>query len=151
MGVFDDPDFGYLAYGFEARVCPWSWATIARLFGDSEAVIAVFEEAQFLGLNVRFWKDTETAPIMMGVANSPDRTSSLTLANAKANALLESIGCRSGSPGQIDLPELACCLADPATRRNLERSGLETAVGISTRWSIGGMMKIHVLSGISLR
>ena len=36
VDVYDDDDFGYLAYGFEARVCPWSWATIAGLFGDSD-------------------------------------------------------------------------------------------------------------------
>lgn len=124
VGMFDDPDFGYLAYGFEARVCPCSWAAIARLFGDSEAVIAVVEEAQFLGLNVRFWKDAETAAIMMAVAHSPDGSRSLDLPDEPAGTLLESVGLASKWVGDLDLAELARCIGDPATRRYLERSGL---------------------------
>jgi hypothetical protein len=57
VGVFDDLDFTYLEEGFDARVCPWSWATLARIFGNEELVISVIEEAQFLGLNVRFWQN----------------------------------------------------------------------------------------------
>ena len=115
---------GFLAYGFEARVCPLSWATIARLFDDSEAVIAVVEEAQFLGLNVRFWKDNAAAAIMMGVATTPDGSRSLILNDAAADALLETLGQRGNVLGDIDVPELARCIANPATRRHLGHNGL---------------------------
>ena len=126
VGVYDDDDFGYLAYGFEARVCPWSWATIAGLFGDSEAVIAVVEEAQFEGLNVRFWKDPDTATIMMGIANRADGTRGMNLANGNAYALLDALGAPRDACGDIDLAELVDAISDPATRRHLERQGMST-------------------------
>ncbi|MEP3145474.1 hypothetical protein [Qipengyuania citrea] len=126
IGVYDDEDFGYLAYGFEARVCPWSWATIAGIFGDSEGVIAVVEEAQFEGLNVRFWKDTKTAAIMMGVATSADGTRDMSLANANAYALLDALGAPRDPCGDLDLPDLLDAINDPATRRHLERQGMAT-------------------------
>lgn len=119
-------DAGYLAFEFEARVCPWSWATIAGIFGDSEAVIAVVEEAQFEGLNVRFWKDPDTATIMMGVANRADGTREMNLANGNAYALLDALGAPRDASGEIDLDELVDAIGDPATRRHLERQGMST-------------------------
>ena len=129
VDVYGDDDFGYLAYGFEARVCPWSWATIAGLFGDSEAVIAVVEEAQFEGLNVRFWKDEESASIMMGVSTTPDGTTEMQLSNANAYALLAAIGAQRDATGEIDLADLTSAITDPATRRYLEREGMDTYLG----------------------
>jgi hypothetical protein len=113
VGVYDDDDFGYLAYGFEARVCPWSWATIAELFGDSEAVIAVVEEAQFEGLNVRFWKDERSASIMMDVSATPDGTTEMQLSNANAYALLAAIGAERDATGEIKLADLTSAITDP--------------------------------------
>ena len=52
----DDED-PLVACSFEARVCPWSLASICALFDYDEGVIAVVEEAQFRGLNVRFDRD----------------------------------------------------------------------------------------------
>ena len=126
VGVYDDDDFGYLAYGFEARACPWSWATIAGLFGDSEAVIAVIEEAQFEGLNVRFWKDDATASIMMGVSATLDGTHAMQLSNGNAHALLAALGAADAATGDLELDELSAAISDPATRRHLEREGMNT-------------------------
>ena len=102
---------------------------IAGLFGDSEAVIAVVEEAQFEGLNVRFWKDEESASIMMGVSTTPDGTTEMQLSNANAYALLAAIGAQRDATGEIDLADLTSAITDPATRRYLEREGMDTYLG----------------------
>lgn len=128
VGVFDDDAFSYLEHGFEARVCPWSWATLARLFGNEEAAIAVIEEAQFLGLTVRFWRDTQTAEIMMAVSSTPDGTWPMDLSNSSAHHLLDALGKGCEPSGQIDLDELQTIIADQPTRRHLAHSGLETYV-----------------------
>ena len=96
------------------------------MFGDSEAVIAVVEEAQFEGLNVRFCKDPATATIMMGVATSADGTREMLLANGNAYALLDALGAPRDACGDLDLSDLVDAIADPATRRHLERQGMNT-------------------------
>jgi hypothetical protein len=67
----DDED-PLVACSFEARVCPWSLASICALFDYDEGVIAVVEEAQFRGLNVRFDRDDATRSISLRVASTPD-------------------------------------------------------------------------------
>ena len=128
VGVFDDEAFRYLDHGFEARVCPWSLATLARLFGNQEAVIAVIEEAQFLGLTVRFWRDAESESIKMVVSSTPDGAWSMYLSNANAHHLLDALGKDCEAFGQIELDELNTIIADQPTRRNLAHSGLATYV-----------------------
>lgn len=126
VGMFDDEEFNYLDYGFEARVCPWSWATLARIFDDSEAVIAVIEEAQFLGLNVRFWKDTEGCMIMMAISTTPDGCRPMDLSMQNGRALLNVLGKRLSRHGEIDLFELREILSHNPTRRHIERSGMQS-------------------------
>ena len=70
--IEDDDDDPLVSASFEARVCPWSLASICALFDHDEAVIAVVEEAQFRGLTIRFWRDDATRSIRMCVGSSPD-------------------------------------------------------------------------------
>ena len=62
----------FLAYNFEARVCPWSLASVCAIFDHDPGVIAVVEEAQFRGLNIRFWRNETRGAVMMSVARSID-------------------------------------------------------------------------------
>lgn len=126
VGAANDADFGYLAFDFEARVCPFALATIAALFDYDEAVISVVEEAQFEGLNVRFWKDLQTDTIIMAVAQSVDGTRSVELADFNARALLDILGANAVDCDDLDLAELVDAIDDPATRRHLEREGMAT-------------------------
>ena len=125
VGVFNDPDFTYLDEGFDARVCPWSWASLARIFGNQEEIISVIEEAQFLGLNVRFWRTEHTTSIMMGVSSTPDGSFPLDLTDHNAKMLLDAIGVECETSGAIDINDLADVINDPPTRRHLSWSGLE--------------------------
>ena len=124
IGTENNSDFGYLAFDFEARVCPFALATIAALFDYDEAVISIVEEAQFEGLNVRFWKDLQTDTIIMVVAPSVDGTRSMELADFNARALLDVLGANEVDCDDLDLAEVVNVIGDPATRRHLEREGM---------------------------
>lgn len=128
VGIFDDPNFSYLADGFDARVCPWSWATLARLFGNQEAVISVIEEAQFLGLNVRIWRESADAQIMMGVSSTPDGAFPINLSDTNGQLLLDAIGMGNAPTGSIDADDLSQAINDPPTRRHLTWGGMETCL-----------------------
>lgn len=128
VGIFDDEDFRYLDSGFEARVCPWSWATLAKIFGEQETAIAVIEEAQFLALKVRFWRDHESEHIMMAVSSTPDGAWPMDLSNSNAHDLLDALGKDCEPFGHIELDELHAIIADQPTRRHLAHSGLESYV-----------------------
>lgn len=128
VGVMDDPDFSYFDEGFDARVCPWSWASLARIFGNEEPVICVIEEAQFLGLNVRFWRIENTGEIMIGVSSTPDGSFPLDLTDRNAQLLLNAIGVGYETSGAINMNELADVINDPPTRRHLSSNGLENYV-----------------------
>lgn len=126
VGVFDDYEFHCLDEGFDARVCPWSWATLGRLFDDQESVISVIEEAQYFGLMVRFWRNAQTTEIMMGVSRTPDGSFPLHLNDQNARLLLDVIGVATASKGTIHMAQLTQAIDDAPTRRHLERNGLET-------------------------
>lgn len=128
VGVFDDETFAYLEHGFEARVCPWSWATLARLFGDEEAAISVIEEAQFLGLAVRFWRHHDSDDIMMAVSSTPYGAWPMDLSNSNAHHLLYALGKNREPFGQIELGELNTIIAHQPTRRHLAHAGLASYV-----------------------
>lgn len=128
VGIFDDEDFSYLDSGFVARVCPWSWATLAKIFDDEETAIAVIEESQFLALKVRFWRDHESEDIMMAVSSTPDGAWPMDLRNSKAHDLLDAFGRDCEPFGHIELDEVQAIIADQPTRRHLAHSGLESYV-----------------------
>ena len=121
---FGDEGDAFLAYNFEARVCPWSLASITALFDHDASVISVVEEAQFRGLNIRFWRDDERGSVMMGVATTLDGSASVDLSNDHAYALLDALGIERDATGAIAVSELRSIVADPVIRERMNRGGL---------------------------
>lgn len=121
---FGDEGDEFLAYNFEARVCPWSLASVCALFDHDPGVIAVVEEAQFRGLNIRFWRVGATGDVMMGVARSLDGSASMDLSNANAHALLDALGVDRDTCGRIPVSDLRSMVADPAVRERIIKGGL---------------------------
>lgn len=121
---FGDEGDEFLAYNFEARVCPWSLASICALFDHDPSVIAVIEEAQFRGLNIRFWRVDAKGDVMMGVARSLDGSTSMDLSNANAHALLDALGVDRDTCGQVPITDLRSMVADPTVRERITRGGL---------------------------
>ena len=114
----------FLAYNFEARVCPWSLASVCAIFDHDPGVIAVVEEAQFRGLNIRFLRNETRGAVMMSVAKSIDGSALIDLSNDNAYALLDALGIDRDACGQIALSELRTIVTDPARRSRLDTDGL---------------------------
>jgi hypothetical protein len=91
-------------------------------------VISIIEEAQFLGLNVRFWRDAETDEIIMGISSTPDGSFPIDLCDQNAHHLLEAIGMGQASSGSMLISDLNDLINDPPTRRHLAWKGMETCL-----------------------
>jgi hypothetical protein len=114
-GVTGDPPFE-----FEARVCPLALAVVSKCFDHDPAVIAVLDEAQFLGRRVRIWQTEHGGDIKIGLASNPDAAPELEVANGNAYALLEGLGLDPDRGGAVAMTELRLRLTDPRIRRRLD-------------------------------
>jgi len=128
--LLDQPDEDPLvACSFEARVCPWSLASVCAIFDHDEGVIAVVEEAQFRGLNVRFQRDDATRSISMRVATSPDGVSEVSLPSMSASRVLDALRLSDDHRGSIPVAELRDLLKEPTVRADLDQ--LDTGACLS--------------------
>ncbi|WP_298089072.1 hypothetical protein [uncultured Sphingomonas sp.] len=127
--VLADPDpdeRGFLPNHLEARVCPVALATIARLFDYDEAVITVVEEAQFRRRRISVYPVDQASTLAMGIALTSDLGHELDLASNNAFALLESLGLRPDSVGEIPVHAVLARLSHPAVRRRAMAEGTST-------------------------
>ncbi|RVT38673.1 hypothetical protein [Sphingobium algorifonticola] len=122
--VLLEPD-AYLGNSFEARVCPLALAAVTRHFDHDIAVIAVVEEAQFLGRRIAIHHDGMKAEISMRVALTSDSGLELDLANGNAFALLEALGMDRTSVGEITLDQLRARLSDPSLPARARTYGVD--------------------------
>jgi len=121
--VLLDPD-DFLSYSFEARVCPLALATLARVFAYQTDVITVLEEAQFRSRRVSIYRREGAGPITMSVALTSDLALELNLAVGNAYALLEGLGLRPDSVGELSIETARARLANPAVQREASNRGV---------------------------
>ncbi|WP_230771791.1 hypothetical protein [Sphingomonas sp. Leaf4] len=117
------PDYGTIdgpIFSFEARVCPLALAVVTAIFDHDPAVIAVVDEAQYLGRRVRISRTRQGASIRLELADNPDAAPELNLANGNAYALLETLGIEADSVGAVPLSELRDRLTNPTIRRRID-------------------------------
>ncbi len=125
--VLLDPDAAedeFLSYHFEARVCPVALASVTRVFDFQTDVISVVEEAQFRSRRVSVFRVEETRSIRMRVALTSDVGAELDLSTNNAHALLEGLGLRPDSVGEIPIDTVRARLANPAVRRRAAEHGV---------------------------
>ncbi|RSU86974.1 hypothetical protein [Sphingomonas koreensis] len=120
--VLLEPD-DFLSYSFEARVCPLALATVARVFNFDPDAITVIEEAQFRSRRVSIYRG-DSGTIVMAVALTSDPGVELNLANGNAYALLEGLGLRPDSAGELPIDAVRERLANPAVRQNAAEHGV---------------------------
>jgi hypothetical protein len=114
-GVTGDPWFE-----FDARVCHLSLATVARCFDHDPSVIAILDEAQFLGRRVRIAQIDRARDIEMRLSLNPDAAPEIVMANPAALTLLEGLGIDRTIAGMVPMTELRQRLMDPRIRRRLD-------------------------------
>lgn len=125
--VLLDPDAAedaYLSYHFEARVCPLALASITKVFDFATDVIGVVEEAQFRSRRISVYRAEPAGTINMRVALTSDLGLELDLASSNAYALLESLGLRPDSVGEIPIEAIRARRDNPAVRRRATEEGL---------------------------
>lgn len=115
----DDPDGEpeQLTYAFDASICRFAIASMARLFGNRAEAIAVIEEAQFLGRLLSFRRREVTQELSIEVSQRVDGPGELDLANGNAHAVLEALDLKPESIGEITLDELRARLSLPTVRQ----------------------------------
>ncbi len=111
---------GDAAFELEARVCPLALAVVSQCFDHDPAVIAVIEEAQFLGRRVRIWQTERAGDIMIGIAVNPDAAPVMSVNGFDALAILTGLGLDREQTGSIPMAELRQRLTDPRIRRRLD-------------------------------
>ncbi|ARR57846.1 hypothetical protein HY78_30620 (plasmid) [Rhizorhabdus wittichii DC-6] len=125
--VLLDPDAAedaFLSYHFEARVCPLALAALAKVFDFAPDVISVVEEAQFRSRRISVYRCERAGTIHMRMALTSDLGLELDLASSNAYALLESLGLRPDSVGEIPIETIRERLANPAIRRRAAEEGV---------------------------
>jgi hypothetical protein len=114
-GVAGDPWFE-----FEARVCHLSLAVVSKCFDHDPSVIAILDEAQFLGRRVRVTQTERASDITRRLSLNPNAASEIALANAQALALLDGLGIDRRVTGMVTMTELRQRLTTPRIRRRLD-------------------------------
>ncbi len=114
-GVTGDPWFE-----FDARVCHLSLASVSKCFDHDPAVIAVLDEAQFLGRRVRIAQTERSSDIQLRLSLNPDAAPEMALANPEALTLLDRLGIDRQTAGMVPMTELRQRLMDPRIRRRLD-------------------------------
>ncbi|RYY12046.1 MAG: hypothetical protein EON55_13075 [Alphaproteobacteria bacterium] len=114
-GVTGDPWFE-----FDVRVCHLSLAVVSKCFDHDLYVIAILDEAQFLGRRVRVFQTEPTGDITVRLSLNPDAAPQIALANPQALALLDGLGIDRMVAGMVPMTELRRRLTDPRIRRRLD-------------------------------
>lgn len=108
------------AFDLEARVCHLALAVVSKCFDHDPDVIAILDEAQYLGRRVRIWQDQRGSDIKMRLSLTPDGAPQLTVADDSAMALLAGLGLGRANAGVIAMAELRDRLTNPRIRRRLD-------------------------------
>jgi len=114
-GLTGDPWFE-----LDARVCHLSLAVVSKCFDHAPSVIAILDEAQFLGRRVRVAQTERAGDITMRLSLNPDAAPEIALANAQALALLDGLGIDRQVAGMVTMTELRQRLTTPRIRRRLD-------------------------------
>ncbi len=113
-GVTGDPGFE-----LEARICPLALAVVSKCFDHDPDVIAVLEEAQFLGRRVRIWQALRSRDFRIRLSLTPDDAPQLAMSEAHAMTLLYGLGLDRERTGVIAMTELRDRLTSPRISRRL--------------------------------
>ena len=111
----DEPGFE-----LEARVCPVALASLSKCFDHDPAVIAILDEAQYLGRRVTIWHERSTGDIKMRLSLTPDSAPHLSVDEGAALALLNGLGITPDRTGVVPVAWLRDRLTTPRIRRRLD-------------------------------
>lgn len=136
-GVTGDPGFD-----LEARICPLALAVVSKCFDHDADVIAVLEEAQYLGRRVRIWQERRGGDIRIRLSLTPDAAPQLAVTEASAMKLLDRLGLDRKRAGAVAMTELRDRLTDPRIRRRLD-ADLDLANTVETLTAMAALKPVE--------
>ena len=136
-GVTGDPTFE-----LEARICPLALAVVSKCFDHDVDVIAVLEEAQYLGRRVRIWQERRGGDIRIRISLTPDAAPQLAVTEANGMKLLDRLGLDRRRAGAVAMTELRDRLTDPRIRRRLD-ADLDLANTVETLTAMAALKPVE--------
>lgn len=120
----DPGEFLAAPVNFEINANALAIAEFASCFDHRPEIIAIVEEAQFLGRMLRIDHQQCDAPITMRVSEHIALVGAITMSSDLAEKVPTSLGCHQQEPGQLSLQELGTALEDHRTYAAFVRAGI---------------------------
>ncbi|WP_103727496.1 hypothetical protein [Novosphingobium sp. HII-3] len=127
--VVTEPEAGETegtAYNFEANANAVALAKFAGLFTERLDVLAILEEAQFLGRAIRVSRAAPNTDAILQVSEHITLTPEIAVTSEQADHVLDCLGLDNHVTEGIPLSTLRSTLANPATYHRFERGNLTT-------------------------
>lgn len=121
----DIGEFGYAPLNFEINANSLSIAEFSACFGYRVDVIAVLDEAQFLGRMIRIEHAQRDEPITIQVSSNISLARELMMGDELARKVLFALGLSSQMKGSITLGDLQEALRSPKTYDAFARAHIE--------------------------
>ena len=121
----DEGEIEGTAYKFEVSANTLALATFARVLDFRTDIIAVVEEAQFLGRSLRVERDGPGADPVLRVSEHIALTPDLMMARDIADKLMQALELDPSETRSLRLDHLRDLLRDPATFRAFDELGIK--------------------------
>ena len=125
--LFPDLDEGErhgTAYNFEINANMIALATFSRIFAERLDVIALVEEAQWLGRNLRIERDDETGKVTMRVSSTIALSPEFMMNDDMARSALACLGIDLAKARSLRLNTLKDLLLSPGVHQRFENANL---------------------------
>lgn len=133
--ILDDGELDGTAYNFEANANAIALAKFAPLFRDRLDLLAVLEEAQFLGRSIRVSRTARNCDALLEVSEHIALSPEIAVTRAQRDHVLECLDLDPTTSTEIPLDALRSKLSDPAIYYRFKRQDLENTYEYLSRLS----------------
>ena len=133
--ILDDGELDGTAYNFEANANAIAIARFAALFRDRLDLLAVLEEAQFLGRSIRVTRTARNCDALLEVSEHIALSPEIAVRRTRADRVLECLDLDPTNFTAITLDALRSKLSNPATYHRFKQHDLESTYDYLTRLS----------------
>jgi len=135
--LLDDGELDGTAYNFEANAnaIAIAIARFAALFRDRLDLLAVLEEAQFLGRSIRVTRTARNCDAFLEVSEHIAFSPEIAVKRSQADQVLESLDLDPANSNEIALDALRSKLSNSATYHRFKQHDLENTYEYLTRLS----------------
>jgi len=133
--ILDDGENDGTAYNFEANANGLAIAQFAALFRDRLDLLAIVEEAQFLGRSIRVSRAARNCDALLEVSEHIALSPEIAVTRNQAAHVFECLDLDPTTSTEIPLDALRSKLSNPATYHRFRRQGLANTYEYLSRLS----------------